>query len=52
MDNQGVEDVREMLLNIKDGGKSIILVSHNKEDIEVLCDEVYKMDHGELTVSE
>lgn len=52
LDNQGVEDVREILLNLKDEGKSIILASHNKEDIEVLCDEVYEMDHGKLTVSE
>ncbi len=51
LDNQGVEDVREILLNLKDEGKSIILASHNKEDIEVLCDEVYEMDHGKLTVS-
>mgnify|MGYP004469323725 FL=1 len=48
LDNQGVEDVREILLNLKDEGKSIILASHNKEDIEVLCDEVYEMDHGKL----
>lgn len=52
LDNQGVEDVREILLNLKDEGKSIILASHNKEDIEVLCDEVYEMDHGKLIVSE
>ncbi len=48
LDNQGVEDVREILLNLKEEGKSIILASHNKEDIEVLCDEVYEMDHGKL----
>ncbi len=48
LDNQGVEDVREILLNLKDEGKSIILASHNKEDIKVLCDEVYEMDHGKL----
>lgn len=52
LDNQGVEDVREILLNLRDEGKSIILASHNKEDIEVLCDEVYEMDHGKLTASE
>ena len=48
LDNQGVEDVREILLNLKEEGKSIILASHNKEDIEVLCDKVYEMDHGKL----
>lgn len=49
LDNQGVEDVRGILLNLRDEGKAIILASHNKEDIEILCDEVYEMDHGNLT---
>jgi ABC-2 type transport system ATP-binding protein len=48
LDNNGVKDVREILLNLRDEGKSIILASHNKEDIEVLCDEVYEMDQGNL----
>jgi ABC-2 type transport system ATP-binding protein len=48
LDNKGVKDVREILLNLRDEGKSIILASHNKEDIEVLCDEVYEMDKGNL----
>jgi ABC-2 type transport system ATP-binding protein len=49
LDNKGVQDVRAILLNLRDEGKAIILASHNKEDIEVLCDEVYEMDHGNLT---
>ncbi len=46
-----MEDVKKILQNLKNEGKSIILASHNKEDIEVLCDEVYEMDHGKLTAS-
>lgn len=49
LDNQGVEEVRNILLKLKEEGKTVILASHNKEDIEILCDEVYKMDHGKLT---
>ena len=48
LDNQGVVDVRNILLKLKEEGKTIILASHNKEDIEILCDEVYEMDHGKL----
>lgn len=48
LDNQGVEDVREILMGLRDEGKTILLASHNKEDIEVLCDEVYEMDRGRL----
>ena len=48
LDNQGVDDVRNILLKLKEEGKTIILASHNKEDIEILCDEVHEMDHGKL----
>ena len=46
MDRQGVEDIRQILLRLKGEGRTILLASHNKEDIEVLCDEVYEMDKG------
>lgn len=48
LDNQGVDDIRKLLLELKEQGKTILLASHNKEDIEVLCDEVYEMDAGRL----
>ena len=48
LDNQGVNDVRDILLGLKKEGKTVILASHNKEDIEVLCDTVYEMEHGRL----
>ena len=41
LDNQGVNDVRDILLGLKKEGKTVILASHNKEDIEVLCDTAY-----------
>ena len=48
MDKQGICEVREMLLGLKREGKVILLASHNREDIEILCDEVYEMEHGQL----
>lgn len=48
LDSQGVEDIRAILMGLRDEGKTILLASHNKEDIEVLCDEVYEMDRGRL----
>ena len=49
LDNQGVKDMRELFMELRDQGKTILLASHNREDINVLCDEVYEMDHGVLT---
>ena len=48
LDNQGVEDVRRILLQLKKEGKTIILSSHSREDIEILCDEIYEMDQGRM----
>jgi ABC-2 type transport system ATP-binding protein len=50
LDNQGVKDMRILFGKLKEEGKTILLASHNKEDIEVLCDYVYEMEAGVLTV--
>jgi ABC-2 type transport system ATP-binding protein len=49
LDNKGVEDMRKLFLELKDAGRTILVASHNREDIDVLCDRVYEMDHGNLT---
>ncbi|MEF9894737.1 MAG: ABC transporter ATP-binding protein [Clostridia bacterium] len=49
LDNQGVSDMRSLFLELKARGKTILLASHNREDIETLCDQVYEMDAGVLT---
>ena len=46
LDNQGVTDIRELLLELKKQGKTILIASHNREDIDVLCDHVWEMDKG------
>ena len=48
LDNKGVEEMRQILLGLKEEGKTILLVSHNSEDIKVLCDTIHEMDHGEI----
>lgn len=51
LDKNGVEQIRRLLLELKKEGKTILLASHNEEDIRILCDEVYEMDGGVLTRS-
>ena len=48
LDKHGVGEIRKLLLELKEEGKTILLASHNEEDIRVLCDEVYEMDGGVL----
>jgi hypothetical protein len=48
LDKQGVEDMRNLFTRLRDEGKTIILASHNREDIDILCDHVYEIDSGKL----
>jgi ABC-2 type transport system ATP-binding protein len=50
LDRQGIADVREILKKLRGQGKTILITSHNHEDIEQLCDTVCEMEAGELTI--
>ena len=49
LDNSGVQDIRKLLDHLRGQGTTMLIASHNKEDIEVLCDEVFEMEKGKLT---
>ena len=48
LDKEGAAAIRELLLKMKEQGKLIILASHNREDIDVLCDEVFEVEKGKI----
>ncbi len=48
LDNDGVQDMRRLFLSLKEQGKTLLIASHSREDIEILCDHVYEMDKGRL----
>ncbi|MFJ7842230.1 ATP-binding cassette domain-containing protein [Lysinibacillus sphaericus] len=48
LDADSVEKIRELLLNFKNRGKTILITSHNQSDIDYLCDEVYRINNCKL----
>ena len=50
LDSHGVNEMRELFLELKKRGKVILIASHNSEDINILCDNVYSMESGVLKV--
>ncbi|HIQ95443.1 MAG TPA: ABC transporter ATP-binding protein [Candidatus Limivivens merdigallinarum] len=50
LDKKGVEEMRRLLGEMRERRKLILMASHNKEDIELLCDRVYEMDAGEISL--
>ena len=49
LDSNCVEDMRQLFLALAAEGKTIIITSHNSEDIRVLCNQVYFMENGTLS---
>lgn len=48
LDKNGVNDMRELFLQLKSDGKTMIIASHNSVDIDVLCDRVFEIEKGNL----
>lgn len=48
LDKDSVNHFRNIILQYKKQKKSILLTSHNYEDIKLLCDKIYEMDKGIL----
>lgn len=48
LDVASVERIRKLLLSFKDEGRTILITSHNQEDIRVLCDYVYRINDTKL----
>jgi len=48
LDETGIEQIRNVILEEKERGALILLASHNKEDIQVLADKVFFIENGML----
>ncbi|MEM7795293.1 MAG: ABC transporter ATP-binding protein [Cyanobacteria bacterium P01_C01_bin.118] len=48
LDPTGRYQVREVILSLKDQGKTIFFNSHVLSDVEVICDRIAILDQGEL----
>jgi len=51
LDKEMVMKMREILVAEKKKGKTIILCSHNQQDIDYVCDRIYEIDGGRIVVS-
>lgn len=49
LDEESAKNIRNILLDEKKKNKLIILATHIKEDMDILCDEMYKFNDGVVT---
>ena len=44
LDKTSVRDIRALLHELHEEGRTIVMTSHNQEDIDELCTSVYELD--------
>jgi ABC-2 type transport system ATP-binding protein len=52
LDPMGRADVRDLILKLKQAGKTIVFSSHLLQDVELLCDRIGVLKNGRLVVQE
>ena len=48
LDEASVEAMRQIILEEKERGATILIASHNKDDLRLLCDKIFKIDEGKI----
>lgn len=48
LDEFGVTEIRKIITEEKERGALVLLASHNKEDIKLLADELYRIEQGRI----
>lgn len=48
LDEEGINDVRKILLKEKEEGKTILIASHNRDDINLLADTIINVSDGKF----
>lgn len=51
LDYKTYEDIKNIIKSLKDEGRTILLTSHNFEDIQQLCDKIYIIEEGKLKLT-
>lgn len=52
LDKNGVAEMRQLFLQLKEQGKTILIASHNPDDTRILCDTLHEIDAGVMTERE
>lgn len=52
LDRESIKCIRKLILQEKQRETTILIASHNTEDIDILCDHVYRMENGKLKPDE
>ena len=52
LDADGVGDIRRLLLEYKEQGRTVLIASHIAQDINILCDKTIFLNKGKISEQE
>lgn len=50
LDSSAVEEMKKLFCDLKKSGSIILIASHNKDDLDEMCDKIYEMKNGRLEI--
>lgn len=50
IDAESIPEIRDLLRSLVDEGRTLIITSHDQEDITTLCDEAYRFSNARLNL--
>lgn len=48
LDTDGIEELKKLLLDLKNKNRCILVASHDKEELDYLSDEIFMMENGKI----
>jgi len=51
LDFEGQKEIYSYLIELRAQGKTILITSHNRDELKILCDEIYTLSYGKLVMT-
>lgn len=48
LDEKSVENINSMIMKLKAENKLVLISNHNREELEMVCDEIYSIENGKI----
>lgn len=48
LDEKSIKKFHKLILELKEKNKIVLLASHNKDDLKLLCDKIYFLEEGKI----
>lgn len=48
LDEKSVKNINSMIMKLKEENKLVLISNHNREELEMVCDEIYSIENGKI----